>query len=63
MRRKNNDLVAVANDRKLGQRFKLGVPKTFDQDCSSLSARCLPVLSLIKRTVSCLVVYIDDNSL
>ena len=34
MRRKNNDLVAVANNRKLCQRFTPAVPRTFDQDCS-----------------------------
>ena len=33
MRRKNNDLVAVANNRKLRQRFTPAVPRTFDQDC------------------------------
>ena len=34
MRRKNNYLVAVANNGKLRQRFTPGVPRTFDQDCS-----------------------------
>ena len=34
MRRKNNDLVAVANNKKLCQRFTPAVPRTFDQDCS-----------------------------
>ena len=29
MRRKNNDLVAVANNGKLRQRFTLGRPKVF----------------------------------
>ena len=33
MRRKNNYLVAVANNGKLGQRFTPDVPRTFDQDC------------------------------
>ena len=33
MRRKNNDLVAIANNGKLRQRFTPGVPRTFDQDC------------------------------
>ena len=32
MRRKNNYLVAVANNGKLRQRFTPGVPRTFDQD-------------------------------
>ena len=31
---KNNDLVAVANNRKLRQKFTPAVPRTFDQDCS-----------------------------
>ena len=33
MRRKDNDLVAVANNGKLRQRFTPGVPRTFGQDC------------------------------
>ena len=32
-RTKNNNLVAVANNGKLRQRFMPGVPRTFDQDC------------------------------
>ena len=35
MRRKNNYLVAVANNGKLHQRFMPDVPRTFDHDCSS----------------------------
>ena len=34
MRRKNNYLVAVANNGKFRQRFMPGVPRTFDHDCS-----------------------------
>ena len=34
MRRKNNYLIAVANNGKLRQRFTPCVPRTFDQDCS-----------------------------
>ena len=37
MRRKNNYLVAVANNEKLRQRFMPGVPRTFDHDCLSYS--------------------------
>ena len=36
MRRKNNYLVAVANNGKLRQRFTPGVPRTFDQDCRKI---------------------------
>ena len=35
MRRKNNYLVAVANNGKLRQSFIPGVPRTFDHDYSS----------------------------
>ena len=35
MREKEESFVLVTRDRKLSQRFTLGVPRTFDQDCSS----------------------------
>ena len=37
MRRKNNYLVAVANNGKFRQIFMPGVPRTFDHDCSNWS--------------------------
>ena len=37
MRRKNNYLVAVANNGKLRLRFTPGVPRIFDQDCTYIS--------------------------
>ena len=37
MRRKNNYLITVANNGKLRQRFMPSVPRTFDQDCWSIS--------------------------
>ena len=35
MREKEESFVLVTRDRKLLQRFTLGVPRIFDQDCSS----------------------------
>ena len=34
MREEEDSFVSVTRDRKLRQRFTLGVPRTFDQDCS-----------------------------
>ena len=35
MREKEESFVLVTRERKLHQRFTLGVSRTFDQDCSS----------------------------
>ena len=35
MREKEESFVLVTRDRKLRERFPLGVPRTFDQDCIS----------------------------
>ena len=53
MRRKNNYLVAVANNGKFRQRFMPGVPRTFDQDCSVLRGQCSDINQNIKRLVYC----------